>query len=137
VNDNEAIGERRRAQRKSVMLSAQVSRAGVSKAVRLTNISSEGASIVGGDLPPRSVDVHLQRDGAAIRARVMWTRGRSGGVRFDQAVDVPQLLRPVPRARLVQPPCSRRPALSPQPLSQAERASIERCCNLLGIRGWN
>lgn len=127
-----ATRERRGAPRAAVMLAAAVEHAGLLARVRLVNLSETGSSIAGA-LPAKHCSVTLYRNGIALRGRIAWTDGGRGGVDFVEAVNPRELLRPI-RARSAVPRSgTRRPLLRNAPPSSAERESMERCANLLGI----
>jgi hypothetical protein len=130
-NDRPPV-ERRRHKRVSVMLAATLERAGRETRVRLVNLSAEGSSLVG-VLPDKHCSVTFRRNGMAIRSRIAWASDGKGGIAFDEPLDLARLLVPVagPQVRY-DLPC-RRPGLSPRPPTIAERRSLERCIEILGV----
>ena len=127
-----ADGERRAEPRSTVMLAATIERAGETTPVRLVNLSNKGSSIIGG-LPSKHCSVTLHRNGRALRARVAWVEDGRGGLDFEDELERREMLRAISTARPTVNPAVGRPPLR-APTSRAERESIERCANLLGIR---
>lgn len=115
------------------MLGGTVEQAGVAAAVRLVNVSKTGMSLIG-DLPPRHCAVIFRRNGLALRTRVAWSANGRGGIRFEDDVEVGQLLRTIPAAAQRYVHVYGRARLRPGPLSRAERDRLVRCANLKGIR---
>lgn len=124
--------ERRRHERVKVMLLATLGRGSRETRVRLTNLSP-GGSAIDGPIPDRYCSVTLHRNGVAIRSRVAWSTLGHGGVAFDEPLELTQMLTSVASAPVrYDVPC-RRPGLMPCAPTAAERRSLERCINVLGI----
>ena len=75
-------------ERSNVFLSATISGASGTHAVRIRNISKMGAMLDGPHLPAEGERVSLQRGSLAINAEIAWESGNFRGVRFERAVDV-------------------------------------------------
>ena len=87
TNDN----ERRCSERAAVMLSATLSNAPAAPRSAMSNLSSEGAAVVGAPLAA------LFEGGAAprrkdIASRVVWVDGRFCGLRFEQPTAIDSML---------------------------------------------
>ena len=120
--------ERRRTERVKVMLSATVEQAGEATLTRLANLSADGALLVGPELSD-GTDVLLQRNGTDVRSSVTWARGNQCGLKFEETVDVGSALRTIPTPSRKAMPRTRRPGLKCVPLSEAERATLDRWIN--------
>ena len=126
-------GDRRSAPRASVMLQATLERAGATSIVRLVSLSQMGSSITG-HLPPKHSSVTLHRKGAALRGRIVWASDGRGGVAFNDAVDLREMLRIVTVRRQTPRYCAEgRPRVGRCLFSRAEREHLHRCASLLGI----
>jgi hypothetical protein len=72
--------------RSNVFLSAVMLAAGVTRPVRIRNISPTGALLDGTGMPPEGSIVHLRRGSLSVEGTVAWQERDQCGVRFD--VDV-------------------------------------------------
>ncbi|MEO7865543.1 MAG: hypothetical protein ABIR63_06735 [Sphingomicrobium sp.] len=124
--------ERRKLERKQVMLAGTLERLGHAVPVRVVNLSPFGATVTGGDLPQRNARVELHRNGKHMRGRMSWESNDRAGIHFEEACDVPGLLRTIAVPRRGYSETCRRPSLKPERVSESEQASIERCAALLG-----
>lgn len=117
----------RRSHRSPVLLAAAVEIAGERVAVKLRNLSEEGALIEGEVLPPEGSITVFERNELRLGGRVVWVHGRYAGIAFDQALNPEQVLRhvPAPKAR-VQLGDFRRPGFACRPLTDHERKMLER-----------
>lgn len=116
----------RRSRRAPVLLAATVEVAGRPVAVKLRNLSEEGALIEGDQLPLEGSNTFFQRNELRLRSRVVWVHGRYAGVAFDHPLKAEQVLRNIPKPK---PPAQadfRRPGLACRPLSDYERRMLER-----------
>lgn len=117
----------RRSRRSPVLLAATVEIAGQPVAVKLRNLSEEGALIEGEQLPLEGSDTYFERNELKLKSRIVWVHGRYAGVAFDQALKPEQVLRNVPTPkRRTQATDFRRPGLACRPLSDYERRMLER-----------
>jgi hypothetical protein len=60
--------------------------------VAVRNISCTGAMIEGEDMPQPGRDIILRAAGMEFFGTVMWTEGRRCGVRFDEPLDMTEVL---------------------------------------------
>jgi hypothetical protein len=124
--------ERRHHERVKVMLLATLGRGSRETRVRLTNLSP-GGSAIDGAIPDKYCSVTLHRNGVAIRSRVAWSDLGHGGVAFDEPLELTQMLTSVASPPIRYGVPCRRPGLVPCAPTRAERHSLERCINVLGI----
>ena len=120
--------ERRSTERVKVMLSATLEQSGQATPTRLANLSQDGALVIGLELSD-GTDVLLQRNGTNVRSSVTWARGNQCGLKFEEAVDVGSALRTIPSPSRKPAPRTRRPGLKCIPLTEAERATLDRWIN--------
>ena len=106
-------------------MAAHVECAGASIAVKLRNLSKDGALVEGASLPPVGTKVLFRKGELALPGQVAWETGTRAGISFDQPLDPESVLRhvPEPRQRLVLE--HRRPRLRGQELSPGERKLAE------------
>ena len=122
-----SVTQNRRSSRSNVMLKATLEVSGDSLTVVLRNLSQEGALVHGEKLPAQGTRVLFRRDGLSVPSRIAWSHCAHAGVEFDFPLFPRELLRHVPAAQHKAPlPIKRRPGLSAQPLSAAERTLIEQ-----------
>ena len=124
--DESSHVQNRRSRRSPVLLSASVEVAGAPVAVRLRNLSSEGALIEGDHLPIEGSETFFERNELRIKSRVAWVQGRYAGVAFGRPLDKEDVLRHVPKPRPKMQLEFRRPGLACRPLTAEERRLIER-----------
>lgn len=116
----------RRSRRSPVLLAATVEIAGEQVAVKLRNLSEEGALIEGERLPLEGAGTVFARNELRLRSRVVWVQGRYAGVAFDKPLNPEQVLRNVPKPKPRTQGDFRRPGLACRPLSAYERRMLER-----------
>ena len=122
-----SVTQNRRSSRSNVMLKATLEIPGSSLTVVLRNLSQEGALVQGEKLPTEGTRVLFRRDGLSVPSRIAWSHAGHAGVEFDFPLFPRELLRHVPSAQhKAPPPIKRRPGLTAQPLTSAERALIEQ-----------
>lgn len=124
--DESSMMKNRRSRRSPVLLAATVEVAGRPLAVKLRNLSEEGALIEGENLPLEGSTTFFERNDLRLRSRVVWVHGRYAGVAFDYPLKPEQVLRNVPRPKPKAPADFRRPGLACRPLSEYERRMLER-----------
>lgn len=117
--------QNRRTNRSPVLLSAQIERDGRAVAVRLRNLSEEGALIEGEGLPGEGAQVFFVRKELRVPALVMWAEGCFAGVRFAKRLGREELLRHVPKPKQKFEAKHRRPGLACEPLSEADRRMVQ------------
>jgi len=124
--DQSSTAQNRRSRRSPVLLAASIEVAGVAQTVRLRNLSEEGALIEGDDLPPEDSVTFFERNELRLKSRVVWVHGRFAGVAFARPLQQSEVLRNVPQPRQSVRPEFRRPGLACRPLTDDERAMVER-----------
>ena len=117
----------RRSRRSPVLLAATVEVAGKPVAVKLRNLSEEGALIESEQLPLEGSSTFFGRNDLRLKSRVVWVQGRYAGVAFDQRLKPEDVLRNIPTPkRPAQLTDFRRPGLACRPLTDYERKMLER-----------
>ena len=123
--DESTNTQNRRSRRAPVLLSASSDVRGVPAPVTLRNLSSSGALIEGGCLPPAGETTYFTRRELHLRCQVMWVEGRYAGIRFARELAREEVLRYIPPARERFQPEFKRPGLACKPLTSGERKMIE------------
>ncbi len=119
--DEASMSQNRRSRRSNVLMSATIERSGVSVAVKLRNLSSEGALIEGDKLPIEGTEVLFRKAELELPGRIAWVEGKRAGVAFNRPLCPEALLRHVPTPRPRVQPDFRRPGLGPTRLTTEER----------------
>jgi hypothetical protein len=117
--------QNRRSKRAPVLLTASIDVLGVPAPVKLRNLSSTGALIEGGSLPPAGETTYFTRRELHLNCQVMWVEGRYAGIRFSRALEREEVLRHIPPPRERFKPEFKRPGFASKPLTPAERKLIE------------
>jgi hypothetical protein len=125
--DESSMMKNRRSRRSPVLLAATVEVGGKPLAVKLRNLSEQGALIEGEQLPVEGASTFFERNELRLKSRVVWVQDRYAGVAFEQPLKPEQVLRNVPAPKR-KPHVSdfRRPGLACRPLSDYERGMLER-----------
>jgi hypothetical protein len=123
--DESSINQNRRSRRSNVLLAASIEVSGASHAVKLRNLSTEGALIEGEDLPVEGSEVLFRRNELSVHSRVAWVHGRHAGVAFRRQIAQEDVLRNIPKPRDRVPVNYRRPALACRQMSAEERRLAE------------
>ena len=120
--DLSSANQNRRQRRSQVLLAASLELSGGSVAVRMRNLSAEGALVEGDGLPVEGSSVVFRRQDLCVAAKVVWVREQRAGLSFDEPLTPEIVLRhiPMPRARVL--PEFKRPGFSGQ-MTEAERLS--------------
>jgi hypothetical protein len=124
--DQSSVTHNRRSRRSPVLLAASVEVAGVPQAVKLRNLSEEGALIEGERLPLEGTTTFFQRNDLRLKGRVVWVHGRFAGIAFARPLKPEEVLRYVPQPRQKINSDFRRPGLACRPLSDQERRMVEK-----------
>jgi hypothetical protein len=126
--DESSITQNRRTRRSPVLLAATVWVSGIPVAVKLRNLSEQGALIEGDRLPTEGAETLFERKDLRLKSRIVWVHGKFAGVAFDTPLKREEVLRyvPTPRPRTEMPGEFRRPGLACRPLTDAERKNLER-----------
>lgn len=122
--DQSSAASNRRTRRSNVLLAASIVADGAVTAVKLRNLSDEGALIEGDSLPAEGALVLFQRNELSVAGRVAWIRGRQAGIAFAEQLQPQEVLRNIPRPAAKPTPEFRRPGLACRPLSPQERRFI-------------
>ena len=117
--------QNRRSRRAPVLLTASIDVRGAPTAVKLRNLSAQGALVEGGCLPEPGSTTYFTRNELHVRCQVVWVEGRYAGIRFNRELDREEVLRYIPPPRETFRPEFKRPGLACKPLSAAERKMIE------------
>jgi len=91
--------QNRRSRRSQVLLVAKLEHGGTSQAVKLRNLSAEGALVESEKLPIEGTSVHFVRNELNAQGRVVWVNGRFAGIAFDSKLEPSEVLRHVPAPR--------------------------------------
>ena len=116
----------RKSRRSPVYLAASVEIAGAPQAVKLRNLSEEGALIEAERLPLEGTTTFFERNELRLKSRVVWVEGRYAGIAFARPLRQEEVLRHVPQPRQLVQGDFRRPGLACRPLTQHERKMIEK-----------
>jgi hypothetical protein len=135
--DVSSPAQNRRSRRSNVLLKATLELPGWSLPVILRNMSQDGALVQGEDLPGEGGRVLFHRQGLSVPSRIAWVHCGYAGLNFEFPLFPNELLRhiPDPCERRLPPPIKKRPGFAARPLTDGERAVIERwatCGNALG-----
>jgi hypothetical protein len=119
--DESSPVQNRRQRRSNVLLTAVVEMNGRALDVKLRNLSAQGALIEGEGLPVEETEINFRKGDLMVSGKVVWVSNKRAGIHFHTPLSPEALLRhvPTPRPRIL--PSFRRPGLSSQPLSSAER----------------
>jgi hypothetical protein len=123
--DESSSMKNRRSRRSPVLLSATIEVEGATVAVKLRNLSEEGALIEGDRLPRENSPTIFERDGLRCSGRVVWVHGKYAGIAFDQLLNPEDVLRQIPRPKPKAQLDFRRPGFTSRPLSAHERQMLE------------
>ena len=110
-----------------MLLTATIYVGGVPVAVKLRNLSEQGALIESERLPTEGSETIFERKELRLNSRVVWVEGKYAGVAFDVPLNREDLLRhiPQPKGRSRNEPDFRRPGFACRPLSDYERRNLE------------
>ncbi len=119
--DESNKAQNRRSRRSNVLMAATLELSGTSLAVKLRNLSAEGALVEGESLPLEGTGVLFRRNELAVPGRIAWVQGTRAGVTFTEQLAPEALLHhiPAPKPRVVNE--YRRPGLAARELSPEER----------------
>ena len=102
-------------------MAASIEADGVTVAVKLRNLSPEGALVEGDKLPAVGSAVIFRKKELNLAARVAWASGGRSGIAFDTLLDPESVMRHVPRTKPQPKLDFRRPAIRSSDLSAGER----------------
>jgi hypothetical protein len=124
--DQSSATQNRRSRRSPVLLAAGVEIAGVVHAVKLRNLSQDGALIEGEQLPLEGATTFFERNELRVKSRVAWVAGSFAGIAFARPLQPDEVLRNVPKPRPRLQLDFRRPGLACRALTSDERRMLER-----------
>ena len=119
--DESRITQNRRASRSHVLMAASIEADGMTVAVKLRNLSPEGALIEATKLPTVGCPVIFRKKELNLAGRIAWVSGVRAGIAFDTLLDPEAVMRHVPPIRKQAKLDFRRPRLSASELSPGER----------------
>jgi hypothetical protein len=119
--DESLMTQNRRSRRSNVLLAATIEAFGKAIAVKLRNLSTEGALIEGKNLPLEGSRVLFKRNELAVDSHVIWVLGDQAGVAFDDPIACEDVLRNIPSPRYRAPVKFGRPGLAHRELTAEER----------------
>jgi hypothetical protein len=122
--DESSVTQNRRSRRSPVLLAATVEIDGVPIAVKLRNLSEQGALIEGDRLPDEGADTYFQRNDMRLKSRIVWVHGKFAGVAFDTPLNREEVLRHIPSPKPKAQHEFRRPGLNCRPLTPYERSML-------------
>jgi hypothetical protein len=109
------------------MLMAALEWDGVQRPVKLSDLSTLGALVIGHDLPPKGSAVVFYRNSLVQRSRMAWVHRQQGGIEFETAIDAADVLRnvPPPTVREINTEDYRRPGFKAERLTDRERIILD------------
>ena len=110
--ESSANCQNRRSRRSKVLLAATLDVSGREYAVKLRNLSEEGALVEGDGLPVEGTNVTFRRNELHAPGRIVWVDSRFAGIAFDHKLQPEQVLRHVPAPRAKIQPRPWRPGFS-------------------------
>lgn len=102
-------------------MAASIEADGVTVAVKLRNLSPEGALVEAAQLPAAGRPVIFRKKELNLAGRIAWVTGGRAGIAFDSLLDPESVMRHVPRAKPQAKLDFRRPRLTASALSPGER----------------
>lgn len=111
----------RRARRSHVLMAASIEADGVAVAVKLRNLSPEGALVEGDKLPPPGTVVVFRKKELNLPGHIAWVTAGRAGIEFASKLDPASVLRHVPRLKPLPKLDFRRPRIRASELSPGER----------------
>jgi hypothetical protein len=119
--DESETTQNRRARRSHVLMAASIEADGVAVAVKLRNLSAEGALVEGDTLPGVGRPVIFRKKELNLPGRVAWVSAGRAGIAFDTNLDPESVMRHVPRTKPQPKLDFRRPRIKASALSAGER----------------
>ena len=122
--EHSRLTQNRKSQRSNLLMAATLEAGGPSIAVKLRNLSSDGALVEGAGLPDVGAPVVFRKNDLTMFGRVVWHDGTKAGIAFDGELSPDMVLRHVPSPKPQAKLDFRRPGLRGQ-LSAGERKVAE------------
>ncbi|MCY7271613.1 MAG: PilZ domain-containing protein [Sphingomonas bacterium] len=119
--DESGTTQNRRARRSHVLMAASIEVDGIAVAVKLRNLSPEGALVEAAQLPTVGTSVVFRKKELNLAGRVAWVTAGRAGIAFDTLLDPGAVLRHVPRTKPQPKLDFRRPGIRSGDLSAGER----------------
>ena len=121
IMDESEITQNRRTRRSHVLMAASIEANGVTVAVKLRNLSPEGALVEGDQLPAVGSLVIFRKKELNLPGRVAWVTAGRAGIAFDVLLDPDSVMRHVPRNKPLATLDFRRPRIKACELTLGER----------------
>lgn len=118
--DQSSNTQNRKTRRSNVLMAASLELSGTSMAVKLRNLSAEGALVEGDKLPVEGASILFRKGELSVPGRVAWAGTRHAGISFVRRLEPDQLLRHIPAPRPRVQGDFRRPGLK-STLTEEER----------------
>ena len=119
--DESETTQNRRTRRSHFLMAASIEADGVTVAVKLRNLSPEGALVEGDQLPAVGRSVIFRKKELNLPGHIAWVTAGRAGIAFDAKLDPDAVLRHVPRSRPLAKLDFRRPRIKAGDLSPGER----------------
>ena len=119
--EQNGINQNRRANRSHVLMAASIEVDGITVAVKLRNLSDEGALVEAEQLPAVGSHVVFRKKELNLAGRIAWITANRAGIAFDAKLDPDAVMRHVPPAKPMTKLEFRRPRLRATDLSPGER----------------
>ena len=97
--DESSMTQNRRSRRSNVLMAAAIETATGPVAVKLRNLSADGALIEGDGLPAEGCHVVFRKKDLVISGRVAWVNDLRAGIAFDAKLEPETVLHHVPAPR--------------------------------------
>jgi hypothetical protein len=123
--DQSTEAQNRKSRRSQVLLSATLEHNGAAHAVKLRNLSEEGALVESDKLPIEGTTVQFIRKDLNAAGRVVWVNGRYAGIAFSAKLDPAEVLRHIPAPRPKLQPRYWRPGITTTQLNNEQRRLAE------------
>ena len=124
--DHSEATQNRRSRRSPVLLAASIEVGGArSIAVKLRNLSEEGALIEAQVLPPEGTSAYFKRNDLKVSGRIVWVQGKYAGFAFNKPLKREEVLRQVPQPKARAQTEYRRPGFTCRPLTAHDREMLE------------
>ena len=112
--------QNRKTRRSNALMSASIELSGKSLAVKLRNLSAEGALVEADMLPVEGASIMFRKGELCVQGRVAWAKTRHAGISFARKLEPEEVLRHVPAPRARVKPDFRRPGLKAISLTDEE-----------------
>lgn len=119
--DESAATQNRRTLRSHFLMAASIEAHGVTVAVKLRNLSPEGALVEGDKLPAAGSMVIFRKKELDLPGHIAWVTAGRAGIAFAARLDPAAVLRHVPRSKPVPKLDFRRPRIKASEMSPGER----------------